>query len=599
MWYGYSCLCRTDRSVCATRRGADANTGEEKKQSHSFHSGREFILTAVSARERVLLTAWAVIAAMAISIHLGGYPLLDADEGRNGEVGREMAATNDYVMPRLDGLPYLDKPIVYFAVEAATMEILGPTEFAARFPAWLFTIATALVVAWFAARVGIDPPVAAIVFLATPLTIAFARTVIFDSALSFFMTVALVAFYFACHPERSEGPGGVGGAMNHDIGSAPPPGPLADARGDKRWSALAWAAIAFGVITKGPVAIAVPLIVAVPYSIWRRRPRALGSIAGFVLFVTIIVPWVWAISREVPDFLQYVLVTETAQRLTTGALKRTGPAWYFIPFLIGGALPWSIALISGWRAAGGERERWLDRYLLLWVAVPFIFFTLSQSKRPQYILPLMPAIALLVARRWKERRAAAVTLTMFGASLLAAVPFVKLRVEYGDAARTAAIVVGICAVLCGVMAFLTRRAVAFIALTIPSLALPLATNPLMNALAIRRSTKALVAQLPRDREIVGLEAFTGSMAFYLRHPIIVVSPDGEELTSNYITHHYSRFVSDPRSNLRPLSWLSQAFAGNRVLIVRSDDPVNRAAVEQHGARLVATSAHFMAYTMPP
>ena len=87
-----------------------------------------------------------------LSIDLGGFPLLDPDEGRNAEVGREMALTNDYVMPRLDGLPYLDKPIVYFAAEAAAMELLGPTELAARLPAFLFTLATAAFVFWFARR---------------------------------------------------------------------------------------------------------------------------------------------------------------------------------------------------------------------------------------------------------------------------------------------------------------------------------------------------------------------------------------------------------------------------------------------------------------
>src|SRR5438445_6724986 len=107
-----------------------------------------------SLSERSLLIAWAVVAAIAIAWQLGGYPLLDADEGRNAEVGREMAATNDYVMPRLDGMPYLDKPIVYFAAEAAAMEVTGATEFAARFPAWFFTIATAALIAWFASRVG-------------------------------------------------------------------------------------------------------------------------------------------------------------------------------------------------------------------------------------------------------------------------------------------------------------------------------------------------------------------------------------------------------------------------------------------------------------
>src|SRR6266852_3638 len=205
-----------------------------------------------------LLSLWCMVAAIAIGWQLGGYPLLDADEGRNGEVGREMAATNDYVMPRLDGLPYLDKPIVYFAAEAAAMEVAGPTEFGARFPSWLFTIATALLLAWFARRVGIDAPLTAIIFLSMPLTIAFARTVIFDGALSFFITLALIAFYL----ERPT---------------------------------LAWAAMAFGVITKGPVALAVPMLVAIPYAIWRRKMRHLASIAGLVVFVLIIAPWVWAV----------------------------------------------------------------------------------------------------------------------------------------------------------------------------------------------------------------------------------------------------------------------------------------------------------------
>src|SRR5215471_14031896 len=119
------------------------------------------------------LTVWAVVAAIALAVQLGGWPLLDADEGRNGEVGREMAATNDYVMPRLDALPYVDKPIVYFAAEAAVIEILGPTETAARLPALLFTLLTAALVAWFARRVwGADEAwLSAFVLLSMPLTV--------------------------------------------------------------------------------------------------------------------------------------------------------------------------------------------------------------------------------------------------------------------------------------------------------------------------------------------------------------------------------------------------------------------------------------------
>jgi len=109
---------------------------------------------------------------------------------------------------------------------------------------------------------------------------------------------------------------------------------------------LAWAAIGFGVITKGPVAIALPLLVAIPYAIWRKRASWIWSLKGLIVFVIVIAPWVWAISRAVPDFLNYVLVTETMQRLATKALKRTGPPWYFVPFLLFGALPWSVVVCS-------------------------------------------------------------------------------------------------------------------------------------------------------------------------------------------------------------------------------------------------------------
>jgi 4-amino-4-deoxy-L-arabinose transferase-like glycosyltransferase len=535
----------------------------------------------------LLLKIWLLIVAIALFINIGGYPLFDADEGRNGEVGREMAATKDYVMPRIDGMPYLDKPIVYFAAEAAAMELLGPTELAARLPAYLFTLLTALLVFWFAKRVWSKESayIAAIAFLSMPLTLAFARTVIFDSALTFFIVGAIIAFY--C--ERPT---------------------------------LAWASIAFGVLTKGPVAIAVPLLVMIPYAIKRKSFRKLWSWGALVAFVVIIAPWVWAVSRVVPDFLHYVLVTETAQRLATKALKRTGPPWYFIPYLIGGALPWSILACFGWRRAPhpafghplpegegideapGEGRDGTTLLLALWIVIPFLFFSISQSKRPQYILPVMPAIALAIANFWnpKAARIAAALFAIVGVVLVAA-PFVhvkKMSAEVAAGVGSSALPMGIVTLIGAVAAivFAKRRDIAIAALSLPLIAVPITANPLLQSIGARRSAKAFVSQLQpyANRQIVGIDDYTGSLQFYLRKPIVVVTPDAEEFTSNYLIRHYPNFAGG--ASIKPMPWLDSALADTatpRIYIVRTNDAVHRASLAAHRLRIIASDARYVAY----
>src|SRR3989441_2185353 len=224
----------------------------------------------------VRLPVLLLAAVLALGFDLGGYPLFDPDEGRNAEVAREMAARNDYVLPQLDGLPSLDKPIVYFAAAAVAMEVLGPTETAARLPAYLFTLATLVVVVWFARRRwGYDAGWLAALALATmPLVLAYARTTIMDSALAFCTTVAILAFW------------------------------------DER-PVLAWAAIGLGSITKGPLAILVPLMTLIGYSLLTRRSmRQLFPLAGIGVFAAIALPWFLPVSHRIPEFPHYVFVRE-------------------------------------------------------------------------------------------------------------------------------------------------------------------------------------------------------------------------------------------------------------------------------------------------
>jgi 4-amino-4-deoxy-L-arabinose transferase-like glycosyltransferase len=307
------------------------------------------------------------------------------------------------------------------------------------------------------------------------------------------------------------------------------------------------------------------------------------------------------VSRVIPDFLHYVVVTETAQRLATKALKRTGPPWYFIPYLIGGALPWSVVLLGSPRRI--DRRDRSTIYMLLWIAIPFLFFSISQSKRPQYILPLMAPVALLVARIWRDvrngSRAAGTVLLVLGAALVIA-PFLPLHSEYSDIARGTALVLGLSFLVGGSLAFVTRRDVALIALTIPIIALPLTTGSMMRAIGERRSEAAFVGKLrpvvtPRT-EIIGIEAFTGSMTFYLQRPIVVVTPDAEEFTSNYLIRHYDNFAGG--ASIKPMPWLDTALAGAstpRIFILRVKDLPHRQRLAATGFRVVAEDARYLAF----
>src|SRR5258706_11705807 len=242
-------------------------TGNEKPRcpSPSANSRR-------SPRSVPRLWLLVLAAAVALGFDLGGHPLLDPDEGRNAEVAREMAASNHYLLPHPNGLPYLDKPVVYFAAAALAMEVLGPTETAARLPAYVFTLATiAIVVAFARRRWGPGAGWLAGLALATmPLVTAYARATIFDSALAFSTTAAILAFW------------------------------------DER-PVLAWAAIGLGALTKGPVAMLIPLATAVPHArLTGRPPRRLFPWLGLGAFAVIALPWFIAVSARSPEFPHYV-----------------------------------------------------------------------------------------------------------------------------------------------------------------------------------------------------------------------------------------------------------------------------------------------------
>ena len=533
-------------------------------------------------------------ALLALGFDLGGYPLFDPDEGRNAEVAREMAQTNDYILPHLDGLPYLDKPVVYFAAAAAVMEVLGPTETAARLPAYLFTIATIVVVIWFAKRRwGRDAAWLAAVALATmPLVLAYARTTIFDSALAFSTTLAILAFW------------------------------------DER-PVLAWAAIGLGAITKGPVAILIPLATLIPYALLTGRPlRRLFPLAGLGMFALVALPWFIAISVRIPEFPHYVFVRETFERVTTTRFHRTAPFWYYLPIVPVAAFPWIVPALARWK---NWRWAWLARrvnpeaqetiLMACWVLGPLLFFTLNQSKLPQYVLPLMPAFALAAARVLTRdaselgggigsgRVAYARIAAVVGVALVSLTLWLPAPISLTPAQRGAipgtALLLGIALLTSAVMVYIggrpdrPRPATTVMGYALAVMIVPIVSGRLLNAVGEDRSAKVLasVIQNAGNPEVIGIAAYPPSLPFYLRRTFPVATATGRELTSNFIADQHEQMRRLPGSPLRPADYWRQRVTECPtpvIVVTRAGDAPVRATLDSL-VPLLAVEGRYAAY----
>ena len=542
-------------------------------------------MTRTSSIDNRWLILFLALAASALGWDLGGGRLLDPDEGRNAEVAREMAATHDYLVPHLDGLPYLDKPVLYFAAAAATMEILGPRELAARLPALLATFGMVALVVWFARRrYGVDAGWLAGLALATmPMVLAYARTTIFDSTLSFCTTAAVIAF-----------------AEDHAI--------------------LAWAAIGAGGLTKGPIAILIPLAVVVPHALLTGRSlRNLFPWRGLAVFALVAFPWFLAVTARIPEFPHYAFVRETFQRFTTASFHRTAPFWYYLPIIPVAAFPWIIPALS---RVGGGRVRWAwearrvnqqarDALLLgCWIVGPLVFFTLNQSKLPQYVLPLMPAFALAAARYlsqetptsgWKTYVASAVVLTaglLFLSSLLPSrIPLTPAeRAAIPGAGRALAAVLACAAAIVALGAWRRRRTIVAAGYAAAVIALPLVTRPLLRAVGDDRSAAALADAVRGRGEVLSVAAYPPSLPFYLRRPVLVATATARELTSNFIADYADTYRAVPDSPLLPAdAWRARLAScpESTVFVTGAGDTTTRAALAV--LPLLFLDGHYAAY----
>ena len=339
-----------------------------------------------------------LLAALTFFAGLGRGAITDSDEAFYAESAREMVVSGDWLTPHYNYEPRFQKPVLYYWLTAATYLVFGPTEFSARFWAAVAGLGLVLVTAacgrrWYDESTGL---LAGAIVATNFGYFSIGRMALPDLPLTFCITLAIWAalvstLEFHLRAARYAGPPG---------------------QSPRKFVLLAALALGLGFLMKGPVGLIIPLVVIVPVLVLERRSIALTPIdlvLGFVVMMAVAMPWyvlMWV--RHGNDYLQSFFVGDNFERFATDRFNDPRPWWFYLPVVAGGLLPWTpLALTWLGPITSFLRLRrdvgTIELRLILWAALPLVFYTLSVGKQPRYVLPVLPPLALLLASSIVER----------------------------------------------------------------------------------------------------------------------------------------------------------------------------------------------------
>jgi 4-amino-4-deoxy-L-arabinose transferase-like glycosyltransferase len=311
---------------------------------------------------------------------LGRLPLMEPDEGRYAEIPREMIQLGDFITPHLNYVKYFEKPPLLYWMNALSFSLFGQNEFAARFFCALCGLLTVLLT-YHAGRILFDRRAGILAALVLGTSAGFvgqSRIILTDIPLTLCLTATFLFFLLA---SRENG-------RNRGL----------------YWH-LFYLAAALSVLAKGLIGIVLPGGVVFVYILATGRWRLLREmrlLTGIPLFLLVCAPWFIAVSLKNPEFPHFFFIREHFQRFTSKIHHRYKPVWFFVPVLLTCLLPWTLFLPSTLRRIWHERRAdGADArlYLIIWAGVVFAFFSVSSSKLIPYVLPVFPALALLVGER--------------------------------------------------------------------------------------------------------------------------------------------------------------------------------------------------------
>ncbi|MHA3775362.1 glycosyltransferase [Verrucomicrobiota bacterium sgz303538] len=330
--------------------------------------------------ERSTSNTWRslLLAIVAFTLFLGTRGLNEPDEGRYAEIAREMASGSSWLVPHLNGFEHFQKPPLLYWLTATSLHVFGVNEWAARIPSALAAVGIVLLTRAIARRLWNEQraEIATLILLSSVEFFLLARLLTPDMMLTFWSTAAIASLVFR-----------------------------------RRWTFFI--CMGLGFLTKGPMALVVPIAAAIGWQIATRREEdrlRLPWLRGLALTLAISLSWFVVLSVSQPRLFDYFWRYELVQRFASTAHGRSKPWWFFGPVLLAGLLPWTFLLPRTARAAWQlwKKRTWAARHGLLagWVAVPLLVLSLSGSKLPTYILPLFPAFALALASAFQRPRQA-------------------------------------------------------------------------------------------------------------------------------------------------------------------------------------------------